>query len=110
MLKKLLRIVLSLVGVLFGYGIFLLLRVLMRSTDLADKIIATETQQFIAAVSCAFIFGLIFYLLTPVLGRHGQKLAKNIETDLQKVPTNEIVTGTFGLIIGLVIALYKRRC
>jgi uncharacterized protein YacL len=38
------------------------------------------------------------------LGRHGQNLAKNIETDLQKVPTNEIVTGTFGLLIGLVIA------
>ncbi|HVI40326.1 MAG TPA: PIN/TRAM domain-containing protein [Anaerovoracaceae bacterium] len=104
MIKKLLRIILSLVGVLFGYGFFLLLRFLIRSTDLTDKILVTETQQFIAAVSCALIFGLIFYLLTPVFGRHGQKLAKNIETDIQKVPTNEIVTGTFGLIIGLVIA------
>lgn len=104
MIKKLLRIILSLVGVLFGYGIFLLLRFLIRGTELADKILSTDTQEFIAAISCALIFGLIFYLLTPVLGRHGQKLAKNIETDLQKVPTNEIVTGTFGLIIGLVIA------
>ncbi len=104
MIKKLLRIILSLVGVLFGYGIFLLLRFLIRGTEIADKILATETQEFIAAISCAFIFGFIFYLLTPVLGRHGQRLAKNIETDLQKVPTNEIVTGTFGLIIGLVIA------
>ena len=104
MIKKLLRIILSLVGVLFGYGIFLLLRFLAQTTDFAQKILATDTQQFIAAVSCAFIFGLIFYLMTPVFGRHGQKLAKNIETDLQKVPTNEIVTGTFGLIIGLIIA------
>ena len=104
MIKKLLRIILSLVGVLFGYGFFLLLRFLIRGTGLAEKLLATETQQFIAAISCAFIFGLIFYLITPVIGRHGQKLAKNIETDLQKVPTNEIVTGTFGLIIGLVIA------
>ena len=104
MIKKLLRVILSLVGVLFGYGIFLLLKFLIRSTELSDKILVTETQEFIAAISCALIFGLIFYLLTPVFGRHGQKLAKNIETDLQKVPTNEIVTGTFGLIIGLVIA------
>lgn len=104
MIKKLLRIVLSLVGVLFGYGIFLLLRFLIKGTDLGDKILATETHQFIAAISCALIFGLIFYLLTPMLGRHGQRLAKNIETDLQKVPANEIVTGTFGLIIGLIIA------
>jgi len=104
MIKKLLRIVLSLVGALFGYGIFLLLRRLVRGTELADKILATETQYVIAAISCAFIFGLIFYLLTPMFGRHGQRLAKNIETDLQKVPANEIITGTFGLIIGLVIA------
>lgn len=104
MIKKLLRIILSLVGVLFGYGVFLLLRFLVSETGLSGKLLATETQQFIAAISCAFIFGLIFYLITPLLGRHGQKLARNIETDLQKVPTNEIVTGTFGLIVGLVIA------
>ena len=104
MIKKLFRIIFGLVGVLFGYGIYLLLGALIKSTDLADKILVTETQQFIAAVCCALIFGIIFYLLTPVFGRHGVKLAKNIETDLQKVPTNEIVSGTFGLIIGLIIA------
>jgi uncharacterized protein YacL len=104
MIKKLLRIILSLVGVLFGYGIFLLLRFLAHNTGYADQIMGTESQQFITAVGCAVVFGLIFYLMTPVFGRHGQKLAKNIETDLQKVPTNEIVTGTFGLIIGLIIA------
>lgn len=104
MLKKLLRIVLSLAGVFFGYGVFLLLRFLIKGTDLGDKILASETQQFIAAVCCSLIFGLIFYLLTPTLRRHGQRLARNIETDLQKVPTNDIVTGTFGLIVGLVIA------
>lgn len=104
MIKKLLRFVLSLVGVLFGYGVFLLFRALLKDTGLADKILAAETQQMIAGISCALIFGLIFYLITPMLGRHGQRLAKNIETDLQKVPANDLVTGTFGLIIGLVIA------
>jgi uncharacterized protein YacL len=88
MIKKLLRIIISLVGVLFGYGIFLLIRFLIKGTNLADKILATETQQFIAAICCAVIFGIIFYLMTPALGRHGQKLARNIETTLQKVPTN----------------------
>lgn len=104
MIKKLLRVILSLVGVLFGYGVFLLMRLVIKGTELSGKLLATETHEFIAAVGCALIFGLIFYLITPLLGRHGQNLAKNIETDLQKVPTNEIVTGTFGLLIGLVIA------
>ncbi|MDD4564967.1 MAG: PIN/TRAM domain-containing protein [Eubacteriales bacterium] len=104
MIKKLLRIIFSLVGVLFGYGIYLLLMGLIKSTYLADKIRVTETQQFIATISFAIIFGISFYLLTPIFREHGAKLAKNIETDLQKIPTNEIITGTFGLIIGLIIA------
>ncbi len=104
MLNKLFRIIFSLVGVLFGYVVFRLVMLLIQTESLADKILVTETQQYIAALCCAFLFGLIFYFLTPVFGRRGEQLARNIETDLQKVPTNEILTGTFGLIIGLLIA------
>ena len=104
MFKKIFRIIISLVGVLFGYGVFLLLHFLIGLSTMADKLILTETQQFISALCCAIIFGLLFYLLTPVFGRHGANVAKNIETDLQKVPTNDVVTGTLGLIIGLIIA------
>lgn len=104
MFKKLFRIIISLVGVLFGYGVYLLFRFLFSLSSMADKIVLTETQHFITAMGCAIIFGLLFYLLTPVFGRHGAKVAKNIETDLQKVPTNDMVAGTLGLIIGLIIA------
>jgi Integral membrane protein (PIN domain superfamily) len=104
MFKKLFRIIISLVGVLFGYGVFLLLGFLLNMTSMADKVMLSETQRFITALSCALIFGLLFYFLTPVFGQHGAKLAKNIETDLQKVPTNDVVSGTLGLIIGLIIA------
>lgn len=104
MIKKLFRIIFSLVGVLFGYGIYLLLEGLIKSTNLTDKILVTETQQVITAISFALISGISFYLLTPIFKKHGAKLTKNIETDLQKIPTNEIITGTLGLIIGLIIA------
>ncbi|MDD2189781.1 MAG: PIN/TRAM domain-containing protein [Eubacteriales bacterium] len=104
MIKKILRIFFGLVGVVFGYGIYLLLRGLIDSTGLVDKILVTETQNLIASVICSIIFGIIFFLLTPIFRKKGAKLAKNIETDLQKIPTNDIVSGTFGLIIGLVIA------
>lgn len=104
MIKKLFRIIFSLVGVLLGYGFFLLSRFLYELSPLSEKFILTDTIQFISAVIFALIFGFIFFLLTPVFGYHGAKVAKNIETDLQTVPTNDIVTGTFGLIIGLIIA------
>lgn len=104
MIKKLFRIIFSLVGVLFGYGVFRLIKILYSMSFLSERYILTDTIEFISAISCAIIFGLLFFLLTPVFGRHGANVAKNIETDLQTVPTNDIVTGTFGLIIGLIIA------
>jgi len=104
MLKKILRAVFTLVGALLGYGIFLLCRFLLQGTAYAEKIFGNDTMQLVAGIVCAIIFGFIFFLLTPSFRRGGQKMAKNIETDLQNVPTNDIVAGTFGLVIGLVIA------
>lgn len=104
MIKKIMRIVISLFGVLIGYGISLLLAFLYKMSSLSGKIIFTETQQAVFAFICAIIFGFLFFLLTPVFRRQGAKVAKNIETDLQKVPANEMLTGTLGLIVGLIIA------
>jgi uncharacterized protein YacL len=42
--------------------------------------------------------------MTPFFGKHGARVAKNIETDLQSVPANDIMVGTFGLVVGLIIA------
>jgi len=78
MIKKFFRIIFSLVGVLFGYGVFLLLRFLFNMSSLADQFILTDTKQVIAAFVCAIIFGLLFFLLTPVFGKHGIKVSKYI--------------------------------
>ncbi|WP_027399723.1 PIN/TRAM domain-containing protein [Anaerovorax odorimutans] len=104
MIRKLFRSIFTLIGMLFGFGVFLLLRFLIEDTGFMGKIKLSDTHEFIISIICAIIFGLLFFILTPTFGRHGAKVAKNIETDLQKVPTNEVVLGTFGLIIGLIIA------
>ena len=62
MIKKILRIIFSLVGVLLGYGIYLLLNGLIKSTGMADKILVSETQQFIAAIGFALFWN--FFLFT----------------------------------------------
>jgi uncharacterized protein YacL len=104
MLKKLFRLGFTFVGLVVGYGVSLVLEFLFTLTSLQNDFAFTETQRFGFAVSCALIFGLIFFRATPLLGKQGAKVAKNIEHDLQSVPTNDIVVGTFGLIVGLVIA------
>lgn len=104
MLKKLLRLVLAIIGAIVGYGVFLLSEFIyeLSGTTLADKF--TETQLLVTGLFFAIIFGIIFFRVTPSLGKHSVKVAKGIESDLQAVSTNDIVSGTFGLIVGLIIA------
>lgn len=104
MLKKLVKVVITIVGAILGYGIFLLARFLLEFTHFRDSINMTETQEAWVSALFAIIFGLIFFRLTPALGKQGSKVAANIETDLQKVSTNDIVMGTVGLIAGLIIS------
>lgn len=104
MLRKLMRIVFTIVGAIVGYGVFLLVKFLVGFSNFADKIDLSSTQEACVAVLCAIIFALIFFRLTPTLGKQSSKVADNIETDLQKISTNDIVMGTVGLIAGLIIA------
>ncbi len=106
MLKKLLRVILTIAGALFGYGVFLFINFLLAGPALGINIELTGTDRIAAVILCCTVFGLIFYFLAPFIRRRGMKVAKNIEGDLQKVPSNDMLTGTFGLILGLVIAFF----
>lgn len=104
MLRKLIRAVFTLVGAIAGYGVFLLARFLLEISGYKDKLDLSGTQELFVLILCVIIFGLIFFRLTPTLGKQTSKVADNIETDLQKLSTNDIVMGTIGLIAGLLIA------
>lgn len=104
MLRKLVRAVFTIVGAVLGYGAFLLVKFLARFFGHGDWVNFTNMQEFYISVSFALIFGLIFFQLTPTIKKQGNKMADNIESDLKKVSTNDIVMGTVGLIAGLIIA------
>ena len=104
MLRKLVRAVFTIVGAVLGYGAFLLVKFLARFFGHDDWVNFTNMQEFYISVSFALIFGLIFFQLTPTIKKQGNKMADNIESDLKKVSTNDIVMGTAGLIAGLIIA------
>ncbi|MEI8216966.1 MAG: PIN/TRAM domain-containing protein [Eubacteriales bacterium] len=106
MLKKLLRVILTFAGLAFGYGVFLLLPLLLKNMSLGASLNISDTQKFILGIACSGLFGIIFFILTPFIRRRGMKVAKNIEVDLLNVPSNDILTGTVGLIFGLVIAFF----
>lgn len=104
MIKKLFKAVFIICGGLLGYGISLLLRDLTIGTNFGETLMFTETGKLIFSLACSAITAFIFFLLAPTLSKQGQKVAKDIESDLQKIPTTEILPGTFGLLVGVFLA------
>lgn len=104
MIKKLVRIVFTVAGAIVGYGVFLLTKFLISFTEYEKLVNLSGIQELCISTSFAIIFGLIFFRLTPTLKKQGNKMASNIESDLQKMSTNDLILGTIGLITGLIIA------
>ncbi len=104
MIKKLIRAIITLCGGLLGYGVSFLFHGLLVVTNLGDVLVLSENQKTVFSIVCAVITAIIFFSIAPSIGRQGQKVAKDLESDLQKIPSVDFVPGTFGLVIGLFIA------
>ena len=74
MLRKLMRVVLTIVGAIVGYGVFLLARFLLSVSGYEQRLNLSSTQEVFIAILCVIIFGLIFFRLTPTLGKQGSKV------------------------------------
>ncbi len=99
MIDKVLKIGISLLGTLFGYGILSLLM----SIDAFDLSLSGWTQVIIT-IGFGLLFGIIFYLLSSKIIKKTKKLIGLIENELQKIPALEIALSSIGLIVGLIIA------
>ncbi len=104
MFNKILRAIIGLTGMLLGYGFSVLFFILLNTYDLEQTIILTTKAKMIISIIWILSFGLLFYAITPIIKNRGIRITKRIESELQKVPSNDILSGTAGLIIGLVIA------
>lgn len=101
MIKKTLRIILSLVGITLGAAFYVYL----------ERIIPQRVPELLvwriaAAAIISLLFGLIFYMISPFIMKIGQKVAARIEREVSSIPPMEILTASFGLIIGLIIAYF----
>ena len=104
MIRKMIRAIITMIGSVFGYGVFLLIGYIGSVTKYYDLSVLNQLQQFASIAVSAIIFGFLFFLLTPIISRQSSKMAKNIESELQTVPLNDLIAGTGGLVIGLIIA------
>lgn len=87
-----------------------LCRYLVTQTDFAGGNAAiTKAEETWFAAFFVIIFGVIFFRIAPALTRQSRKVADNIGNDLQGISPNELIGGTLGLVIGLVIAFLLTR-
>ncbi len=109
MIRKLIRGIFTGLGAITGYGVFLLCNFIVDFFGLGDRFELSNIQEHVVIAALVIIFGLIFFRLAPTIGKQGNKFADNIATDLQKVSTNNLIMGTIGLLVGLLIAFLLSR-
>ncbi|MBM7615336.1 PIN/TRAM domain-containing protein [Alkaliphilus hydrothermalis] len=100
MINRIIRGALSIVGALVGVALFVSVIRNLVSPAVQDNLTTYITGIIISAV----VGGGIFFILTPWIIKQGRDLANWIEKELANVPVINIVLGSVGLIIGLVIA------
>ncbi len=110
MSRVLLRIVLSIVGAVLGYGVVLLCEWLANGfQDPTVNEILTSRELSVTAIVFAIIFIVLFNLLVPTLDVRGRQLVSNFADDLSNVKSTNLIGGIIGLILGLVIAALLTR-
>lgn len=103
MLEKLFKAIFTIIGVILGYLIGTELIVL----DYFQKIQFFKQGtigEFSLIILSMLICGLILFLLSPLFTSLINKVMQYIENNVQKVPSTEIIFGTIGVIIGLLMS------
>ena len=101
MLSKIFRVLFTLAGMLFGYGVSTLL--------VSDEVLGrwwefNSGEVMLATVFCIGLFGIIFFNLFSRLRNITNRTVTSIEGSLSKSTPLEIASGAFGLLVGMVIA------
>ena len=103
MVNKFFRWLLTIFGLVIGFTVS---RALFK-WDFIQTLMVIKTNSIsmiIGIIVGTLLIGIIFYLISPFIINLIWKLTELLESGLQKMPTNEIILGVGGLIIGLIVA------
>ncbi|MBK1812578.1 PIN/TRAM domain-containing protein [Clostridium sp. YIM B02505] len=103
MVKKLFRLTFTIIGLVVGYFIA---DGLIRTNYIANNFSSIKMPVVALIFYSLFIiiFGLILFIVSPLLYRGISKLIDAIESSAQKLTASEILFGALGAIISLIIA------
>ena len=99
MLQRTIKYIIGFLGFIVGFGLSIILKRI-----LVSKICFNGWRGLSIQVVISFIIGLTFYLYSQKIIDRWRKYIGLLESKIEKIPLNEILLGSFGLILGLVIA------
>lgn len=100
MINKILRGVLTLLGAVSGFAVYMYVVNAMALVNITRD----ARTYLIGLIISSILSGVALFLLSPWLMNQGRNVANWIEKELSKVPTIDIILGSIGLVIGLIIA------
>ena len=104
MLKKGLKIIFTILGLVIGY---IIAEFIVRfSGRFKISIIKGLVSNTILYIFCILLFGIIFYFISPKLYKLVSSVIDNIEKSIQKFSAQELIYGCTGTLIGLIIATF----
>jgi len=103
-LKKLIRGIFSIIGLIIGYFIS---EILLEIPQIASlNYISTTVARIIFVIIICFIFGLILYIISPTIYKNISNLIEYAEKNMQKMSIAEIAYGTVGAVIALILMTF----
>ena len=105
MTKKLLRLIITVIGLFLGFGLIWLL--FKNQADLGLSSVFTNMRSWVRVLLYAvstIVFGTVFFLLAPGMISGVFRLTGRLEKQTRELSMQQIFVGVIGLLIGLVIA------
>ena len=99
MFNKMIKIAIAAVGMALGFGILAILNT-VGVFDMMSK----GWIGLLIGLGFSLLFGIIFFIISPRIMKKGRNIVQLFENELSKLPAYDIVLGSVGLIVGLVIA------
>lgn len=100
MLKRVMNIILSIIGFFIG----VLLMIGLNSWEIIN--LSNEKTRLTAFIGMGLLFALIFYLLSSTFLKKLNEVVFKAEAELTRVPTKDLIFGSIGLLVGLMIAYF----
>ena len=104
MVKKWLKVIFTILGLVIGYIVSEGILTVVRGFKI--HIIKGAIATTIFYIFCMLLFGIIFYFISPGLYKLISSTIDKMEKNIQRLSAQELIFGSVGTLIGLIIAAF----